>query len=77
MNTSLSTPILRPAEWVLPGHPDKLADAVADALVHVGMQVGGQWAVFPGALFNLVAGAKFIEHTTFRTGNIVTMYNVA
>lgn len=25
--------ILRPAEWVLPGHPDKLADAVADALV--------------------------------------------
>jgi S-adenosylmethionine synthetase len=25
--------ILRPAEWVLPGHPDKLADAIADALV--------------------------------------------
>jgi S-adenosylmethionine synthetase len=25
--------ILRAAEWVLPGHPDKLADAVADALV--------------------------------------------
>lgn len=27
------TVILRAAEWVLPGHPDKLADAVADALV--------------------------------------------
>ena len=25
--------ILRPAEYVLPGHPDKLADAVADAIV--------------------------------------------
>jgi S-adenosylmethionine synthetase len=30
MNTNV---ILRAAEWVLPGHPDKLADAVADALV--------------------------------------------
>jgi S-adenosylmethionine synthetase len=27
------TTILRPAEWVLPGHPDKLADAIADTLV--------------------------------------------
>jgi S-adenosylmethionine synthetase len=27
------TEILRPAEFVLPGHPDKLADAIADALV--------------------------------------------
>jgi len=25
--------ILRPAEWVFPGHPDKLADAVAEQLV--------------------------------------------
>jgi S-adenosylmethionine synthetase len=25
--------MLHPAEWVLPGHPDKLADAIADALV--------------------------------------------
>lgn len=25
--------ILRPAEWVLPGHPDRLADAVAERLV--------------------------------------------
>lgn len=25
--------VLRPAEWVFPGHPDKLADAVADTLV--------------------------------------------
>ena len=33
MNTSPCAPVLRPAEWVLPGHPDKLADAVADALV--------------------------------------------
>ncbi len=30
--------ILRPAEWVLPGHPDKLADAVADALVQAARQ---------------------------------------
>lgn len=28
-----SASILRPAEWVFPGHPDKLADAVADTLV--------------------------------------------
>lgn len=28
------TPVrLRPAEWVFPGHPDRLADAIADALV--------------------------------------------
>ena len=27
------TVILRPAEYVLPGHPDKLCDAIADALV--------------------------------------------
>ena len=33
-----STPILRPAEWVLPGHPDKLADAVADCLVQAAWQ---------------------------------------
>jgi S-adenosylmethionine synthetase len=26
-------PVLRAAEWVLPGHPDKLCDAIADALV--------------------------------------------
>lgn len=29
--------VLRPAEWVLPGHPDKLADAVADALVQAAL----------------------------------------
>jgi S-adenosylmethionine synthetase len=29
---------LRAAEWVLPGHPDKLVDAVADALVHAAEQ---------------------------------------
>ena len=28
-----SAKVLRPAEWVFPGHPDKLADAVADTLV--------------------------------------------
>jgi S-adenosylmethionine synthetase len=34
MNNMLSqAQTLRPAEWVFPGHPDKLADAVADALV--------------------------------------------
>ena len=35
MNTSVT---LRAAEWVLPGHPDKLADAVADALVQAAQQ---------------------------------------
>ena len=29
---------LRCAEWVLPGHPDKLSDAVADALVQAAVQ---------------------------------------
>ena len=29
----MNNTILRPAEWVLPGHPDKLADAIADTLV--------------------------------------------
>jgi len=32
MTADLTT--LRPAEYVLPGHPDKLADAIADAIVH-------------------------------------------
>ena len=31
LNKSFS--ILRTAEFVLPGHPDKLADAIADAIV--------------------------------------------
>jgi len=34
----MNTPILRPAEWVLPGHPDKLADAIADALVQAAFE---------------------------------------
>ena len=34
----MNVPILRPAEWVLPGHPDKLADAVADALVQAAFE---------------------------------------
>jgi S-adenosylmethionine synthetase len=33
-----SSLVLRAAEWVLPGHPDKLADAVADALVQAAQQ---------------------------------------
>ncbi|MFM9145503.1 MAG: S-adenosylmethionine synthetase N-terminal domain-containing protein, partial [Phycisphaerales bacterium] len=36
MNTAIDprpTDILRPAEFVLPGHPDKLADAIADRIV--------------------------------------------
>ena len=33
-----SSVVLRAAEWVLPGHPDKLADAVADALVQAAQQ---------------------------------------
>ncbi len=32
--TSHTTHTLRTAEFVLPGHPDKLADAIADAIVH-------------------------------------------
>ena len=38
MNTISSDTTLRAAEWVLPGHPDKLADAVADALVQAAQQ---------------------------------------
>ena len=38
MNTIPSDTTLRAAEWVLPGHPDKLADAVADALVQAAQQ---------------------------------------
>ena len=30
--------ILRPAEWVLPGHPDRLADAVAERLVQAAFE---------------------------------------
>jgi S-adenosylmethionine synthetase len=35
MNTNVTLCV---AEWVLPGHPDKLADAVADALVQAAQQ---------------------------------------
>lgn len=35
----MSAAILRPAEWVLPGHPDKLADAVADTLVQAAQRL--------------------------------------
>ena len=38
MNIISSDTTLRAAEWVLPGHPDKLADAVADALVQAAQQ---------------------------------------
>lgn len=31
--------ILRPAEWVLPGHPDRLADAVAERLVRAAAEL--------------------------------------
>jgi S-adenosylmethionine synthetase len=34
----MNTPVLRPAEWVLPGHPDKLADAIADVLVQAAQE---------------------------------------
>jgi len=33
----MSSDLLRAAEFVLPGHPDKLADAIADAIVHEAM----------------------------------------
>ena len=33
----MSTGIIRSAEFVLPGHPDKLADAIADAIVQEAM----------------------------------------
>lgn len=32
-NDDAQESVLRPAEWVLPGHPDRLADAVAERLV--------------------------------------------
>lgn len=34
----MNNTILRPAEWVLPGHPDKLADAIADTLVQAAQE---------------------------------------
>jgi S-adenosylmethionine synthetase len=49
--------IPRPAEWVLPGHPDKLADAIADDLVawarrrHDRALVGVEVAVHRDAVF--------------------------
>jgi S-adenosylmethionine synthetase len=49
--------IPRPAEWVLPGHPDKLADAIADDLVawarrrHDRALVGVEVAVHRNAVF--------------------------
>lgn len=36
--TQYTQTILRPAEWVLPGHPDKLADAIADTLVQAAIE---------------------------------------
>lgn len=38
MNRTDTPSILRTAEWVLPGHPDKLADAIADAIVQAAWQ---------------------------------------
>jgi S-adenosylmethionine synthetase len=35
----MTTDIIRTAEFVLPGHPDKLADAIADAIVERAMQL--------------------------------------
>ena len=40
MNTlDTADSILRPAEWVLPGHPDRLADAVAERLVQAAFEL--------------------------------------
>ena len=36
--TQYTQTLLRPAEWVLPGHPDKLADAIADTLVQAAIE---------------------------------------
>lgn len=36
--TQYTQTLLRPAEWVLPGHPDKLADAIADTLVQAAVE---------------------------------------
>jgi len=36
--TQYTHTLLRPAEWVLPGHPDKLADAIADSLVQAAVE---------------------------------------
>ncbi|NBX25775.1 MAG: hypothetical protein EBQ99_06965 [Planctomycetes bacterium] len=35
----MTHPVLRTAEFVLPGHPDKLADAIADAIVQQAMRL--------------------------------------
>ncbi len=50
---------VRTAEWVLPGHPDKLADAIADAIVQ------SAWEKDPRSL-------AAIEVALFRNGVLVT-----
>ena len=74
----MSTEIIRTAEFVLPGHPDKLADAIADAIVKEAMQrerralVGVEVALHRDAVFidGRVAcmGAEQIDFAGIVTG---------
>ena len=74
----MHTDILRTAEFVLPGHPDKLADAIADAIVKEAMQrerralVGVEVALHRDAVFidGRVAckGAEQIDFARIVTG---------
>lgn len=67
----MKTTTLRPAEFVLPGHPDKLCDAIADALVREGRRrqrralCGLEVAVFRSSVFVTgriaCAGAESID----------------
>ncbi|MFM7808807.1 MAG: S-adenosylmethionine synthetase N-terminal domain-containing protein, partial [Planctomycetota bacterium] len=53
----MTSELIRTAEFVLPGHPDKLADAIADAIVQEAMLrerralVGVEVAVHRDAVF--------------------------
>jgi S-adenosylmethionine synthetase len=74
----MNTELIRTAEFVLPGHPDKLADAIADAIVTEAMRlerralVGVEVALHRNAVFidGRVAceGAEHIDFARIVTG---------
>ncbi len=53
---------LRTAEWVLPGHPDKLSDAIADSIVQAA------WRKDPRALVGIEVA--LVRKSVFLTGRI-------
>ncbi len=62
MNLRSSAWTLRAAEWVLPGHPDKLSDAIADAIVQAA------WEKDPRALVGIEVA--LVRKSVFLTGRI-------